>query len=106
MPNLARNKKRSSPRSSPHSCPGAEASQKTTQPNGSTTSQNFSAKGGTSLALIDTFSPLRVPMAPALAQRLVSDDQTPSPVPAFGNDPRASLASSCSWCRQWSLGVR
>ena len=26
--------------------------------------------------------------------------------PAFGNDPRASLASSCSWCRQWSVGVR
>src|SRR6266566_8331262 len=43
--------------------------------------------------------------------------------PVFGNDPRASLASSCSWCRQlvrgrsidgavplaasrWTLGVR
>src|SRR5947208_14960080 len=26
--------------------------------------------------------------------------------PVFGNDPRASLASSCSWCRQWSVGRR
>ena len=68
-----------SPRSSPHSCPGAEAYSEDEATNGSTTSQTFSTKGGTSLASIDTSSAARVHRAAARALPLASDDQTPSP---------------------------
>ena len=62
-----------------------EASQKTRQPNGSTTSQNYSSKGATSSASTDTSSPLRAKRAAALAPPLVPDDRASSPVRACGN---------------------